>query len=52
MAVDGKLRDMNVCTKFRGNPSNSCQDISPKTTNINIMVALEEMSRDHQSHQD
>ncbi len=35
---------MKVC----GNPSNSCPDISLKTTNVN-MVALEEKSEVHQS---
>ncbi len=31
-----------VCT-------NGCWDFSLKTTNVNFMVALEEMSEDHQS---
>lgn len=32
--------------KFNGNPSSSSQDISLKATNINLMVALEEISGD------
>lgn len=33
---------MNVCTKYHGNPSKSCQDISFKTINVNLMpVAVE-----------
>ncbi len=36
---------MNACTKFYGNPSNSFGDISPKPTNVNFMVALEEKLR-------
>ncbi len=35
--------DMNVYNKFYGNPSNSCQDISLKTVNVNLTVALEEV---------
>lgn len=31
---------MNVCTKCHGNPSNSCQDISVKTTNLSIIMVL------------
>ncbi len=38
---------MNLCTKFHGNPSNSCQDISLQTTNFKLMVVLEEKSEDH-----
>ncbi len=34
--------NMNVWTKFHRNPSNSCQDISFKATNVNLMVALQE----------
>lgn len=30
------MRDMNVCSTFYGNPSNSCQDILLKTTNMNL----------------
>ncbi len=29
---------MYVCTRFHGNPSNSCSDISLQTTNVNLMV--------------
>ncbi len=36
--------DMNACTKFHGNTSNSFKDIPLKATNINHMVALEEKS--------
>lgn len=36
--------DMNVCTKFYGNPSYNYRDISLKTTNVNFMMALEESS--------
>lgn len=41
--------DMKVCTKFLSNPSNSFRDISLKTTNVNLIVALEEMSEDPKS---
>ncbi len=41
--------NMNVWTKFHGNPSNSCGEILLKTTKINLMVALEEKSKDPQS---
>ncbi len=34
---------MNVCTKFHGNPFNSCRDISLKAANENLTVALEKM---------
>ncbi len=43
------LGTTHICTKFHCNPSNSCRDISLKNTNINLMVALEEMSGDHPS---
>lgn len=39
---------VNLCSKFRGNPSNSCRDVLLKITNANIMVALDEKSGDHQ----
>ncbi len=32
---------------FHGNPSDSCGDISLKSTNVNLMVALEKKSEDH-----
>ncbi len=35
--------NMNVKTKCCGNPSSSCSHISLKTTNVNHMVALEEI---------
>lgn len=38
--------DMNVCAKFHGNQSNSCVEISLKTTYVNLMGALEEKSGD------
>ncbi len=41
---------IDVCTKFHGNPSNICLDISLKTTNVNLMAVLEKKSGDHQSH--
>lgn len=33
--------DMNVHTTSDGNLSNSCQDMSLKTTNVNAMVVVE-----------
>lgn len=39
----------NLFNKFNGNPSNSCQDISLKTTNVNLMVAQKEKSGNHQT---
>ncbi len=54
MALDEKSGDhliiMNVCAKFYGSPSNGYWDISLKTTNVNLMVALEGRSGDQQSH--
>lgn len=41
-AIKNLQDDINVCTKFEGNPSNSCQGISIKTTNINLIAALDE----------
>ncbi len=41
--------NMNVCTKFYGNPALICRGISLKTTNVSLMMALEERSGDHQS---
>ncbi len=35
------VEDTNVGTKLYGNPSNSCQEISLKTKNLNLLVALE-----------
>ncbi len=35
---------MNVCAKFHGNLSNSCRNISLKTTNVNLMVVLAEVT--------
>lgn len=40
---------MTVCTNFNANPSNSCHDISIKTTNVNLLVVQDEKSADHQS---
>ncbi len=37
---DSSWGDMNVCTHFHGNPSNSCQDLTLKSTNVDLMVAL------------
>lgn len=39
---------MDVCTEFSGNPSHRCPDISLKTQNVSLMVALEEKSVDYQ----
>lgn len=59
MALDDKITkvftahpegDMNVRAEFHGNPAKSCWDISLETTGINLMVALEEVSEDHQRH--
>ncbi len=36
--------NVNVGNKFHGNPFSCCQDISLKTTNVNLMVVLEERS--------
>ncbi len=46
--------DTNVCFKFYGNPSNTCRDISFKTTNVkfDLLVALYENLGDHKSRQD
>ncbi len=41
--------NINVGTKFHGSPSNSCWDISLKTTTVNLMVALEEKSEDQEN---
>ncbi len=35
---------MNIGNKFHGNPSNSCGDISHKTSNVNLVVGPEEKS--------
>ncbi len=43
------LGSLNICNKFHGNPSNTFQDISLWTTNVNVMLALQEKSKDHQS---
>lgn len=43
---------MNVFTTFHGHPSNSCEDDLLRTTNVNVMVALEEKSGDQKSHYD
>lgn len=52
MSVDQihSLGTMNVCSKCHGSSSNSCRAISHRTTNVNLMLELEELS--HQSHQD
>lgn len=53
MSLDEKLKEttkvitihhkgeINVCTKFPGNPSD-CWDILLKTTNVNLLVVQEE----------
>lgn len=43
-------RNINVWNKFQVNQSIKPEDISLKTTNVSLMVALEEMSGDHQIH--
>lgn len=44
---------LNACSRFHSNPSNICQNISLKTENVNLMVALQtRFSDDHQSQQD
>ncbi len=43
-----RKRNMNVWTKCHGKQSNSCQDISLKTTNVKLMLALDDKSGDHQ----
>lgn len=55
LALDGNLSvtviiihpegDTNVSTKFNGNAFNSCWDISFKTTNVHLKVALKEKSK-------
>ncbi len=35
--------DMNVCTKFHGNPLNGRQNISLKVKYVNLTVALQKM---------
>lgn len=44
------LETMNAGTKFHGNPSHSCPDISVRTKNVTLLLALKEKSQDHQSH--
>ena len=41
--------DINIGNKFHNSPSDSCWDISLKTTNVNLMVAVEEKSGNQQS---
>lgn len=41
--------NMYICTKFNSISSNSFWNISLKTTNVKLMVALQEMSGDDQS---
>lgn len=40
--------NMNVWTKFHGNPSKRWWDISLKTVNVNLLVVLEQNSEDNQ----
>lgn len=40
-------RVIHLCTKFHGNPISSCGNISLKTTNVNLTVAVEEKSENH-----
>ncbi len=43
------FRDIDICTKFHGNPPNTW-DTSLKTINSNLMVALKEKLGDLLSH--
>lgn len=38
------LGTLNICTKFHGNPANSCQDTSIKIKNVNLLIPLEKKS--------
>ncbi len=40
---------MDICTKSHGNLHNSCSDISVKAKIVNLKMAIEEKSGDHQS---
>lgn len=42
-----KFTGDHVGTTFNGNPSNSWEDMSLTTPNVNLMVALEEKSSSH-----
>lgn len=42
---------MNICNKFHSSPFSGCQDMSLKAKRVNLMLVLEEKSRDRQSHQ-
>lgn len=44
--INATNRDINGFTKFHGNPSKNYCDVSLKTTNVNLMVALVEKWRD------
>lgn len=41
--------NMNMCTKCHCNPSDSSWDISIKSTNVNLMLVLQEKSKYHQT---
>ncbi len=41
-----------LCTKFYGNPSRNCQDISLENKNVSLMVQIQENPGDHQTHED
>lgn len=43
---------LNICSKVHGNPSNSGQDSSLKTPNVNLVVAVEEKSEKPQSQKE
>lgn len=43
---------MTALDERSGDTSNSCRDISLKTTNVNFMVAIEEKKENHQSLED
>lgn len=50
MITSNPKRNMSMYDNFHGKPTNSFHDTSVKANNVNHMVALEEMSSDHQSH--
>lgn len=41
------FKTLNIRSKSYSNPSNSCQDILLKTKNVNLIVALNKVSRIH-----
>lgn len=49
---DGAICNMTICTKLHNNPTNRCPGISPRTTNIHLMVVLQEKSEDRKNNAD